>query len=210
MLAVSPPSSRGRAELRLDLFRAGTYVEVQPSGHALASDITWPDNQGFFKFEHVPPGDYILVFNNERNPETPFNRTFFPNAAEVTGAEIIHLNDGQQRENTNIRLEHKQRIRTLSVRVVTKDGNLNPGVLVRGKPDQGGSADVIGTSNNGLMAVSLLREARYTFHAEVLMCFPRSMLSISKGTQSESISVNGDDDSVSGITLILPAKTCFK
>jgi hypothetical protein len=49
-----------------------------------------------YEFKHLPPGDYVLVFNrrNDASPDDPFPRTFYPDAADLQSATLIHLSNG--------------------------------------------------------------------------------------------------------------------
>jgi len=72
-----------------------------------------------FEFDHLPAGDYILVFNYADFVErdTPFRRTFYPNAARVEDTQIIHLAAGQQITNADIHVGEATALREITVRV---------------------------------------------------------------------------------------------
>jgi hypothetical protein len=55
-----------------------------------------PYQKGYFEFDYVAPGDYIVVLNPYNLPYNahPYPRTFFPSATEPEQATRIHMHDG--------------------------------------------------------------------------------------------------------------------
>lgn len=82
--------------------------------------------EGFFKFVHIPPGQYLILVNPEdsRNPEFPYRRTFYPGVHDRPSAAIITLRGGEQIKDADIRLEQQFALRHLTVRVTWADGRL--------------------------------------------------------------------------------------
>lgn len=62
--------------------------------------MTWQevqDQKGFFEFDHVGPGDYLLVYKDE-DPQTGelISLCFYPGVPDVGRAEHVHIEGGQQ------------------------------------------------------------------------------------------------------------------
>ena len=70
-----------------------------------------------FEFDHLTEGDYIMVFNaaDFAEPETPFHRTYFPQAAKLQGAQVIHVLAGQEITNADIHLGSPAAVREITV-----------------------------------------------------------------------------------------------
>jgi len=81
---------------------------------------------GFFKFVHVPEGQYVIVVNPEdaRDPAFPYQRTFYPGVHDRATASIISLKGGEQIKDVDVRLEQQFAARHLTVRVTWADGRL--------------------------------------------------------------------------------------
>jgi len=92
--------------------KAGVYGYQGPHG-------PHEENWRPFEFDHLPAGDYILVFNYADFVErdAPFHRTFYPHAAKVEDAQIIHLAAGQQITNADIHVGEAAALREITVRV---------------------------------------------------------------------------------------------
>jgi hypothetical protein len=81
----------------IQLFRADRYTENAKSW----DDAGWqnfPKDGGYFLFDHVAPGDYILVYNptNTTGGERrKFPRTFYPSSPDLDHATRIHIGEGE-------------------------------------------------------------------------------------------------------------------
>jgi hypothetical protein len=98
--SVIGPDGKPLKLASVELYRVGQYRDLR-SG-------LWRSQgaNGFFDFNHVGPGEYILVFNraNRVNPSAPFARSFYPGVTDPSRAEPIKLEDGQQLLDVNIRV----------------------------------------------------------------------------------------------------------
>jgi hypothetical protein len=194
----------------VELYRAGSYQDSKPGLWAYQGDT------GVFEFDHVGPGDYIMVFNraNRKDPNSPYPRTFYPGVPDVSDAQQIHLDDGQQLTKLNLRL--KQGLPTRQIRVYLKwERGRPPGsVTVMAKADHGRNpaAAKIG---DGLYGFTLLESANYTISAwEDLArqrnsargknpkCTPPSRI------HAASVVVSGSDETAKHLLLIFPAVSC--
>ena len=89
--SVLGPNHKPLGLASVELYRAGGYAESQPGLWAFQGD------KGVFDFDHVGPGDYVLVFNrmNREDPNSPFPRAFYPGVADVSETRPIHLEGAQ-------------------------------------------------------------------------------------------------------------------
>jgi len=92
----------------IQLFRADRYKE-----HADGwDDRGWwafPKDGGYFLFDHVAPGDYIIVYNynNRIDGGRPYPRTFYPSAADPEHAKRIHVGEGEKVSDIIVRVVGK-------------------------------------------------------------------------------------------------------
>jgi hypothetical protein len=82
--------------------------------------------EGFFKFVHIPPGEYVIAVNpdDSRDPNFPFRRTFYPGVHDRDSAKIITVRGGEQITDADILLEPEFATRRLTVRVTWADGRV--------------------------------------------------------------------------------------
>ncbi|MDR3674669.1 MAG: carboxypeptidase-like regulatory domain-containing protein [Acidobacteriota bacterium] len=90
----------------VELYRANRYNERQPGLIGFQGKATPTEDWKPFEFNHLPAGDYVLVFNrqNTEEPYAPFPRTFSPDAPDRESAVVIHLAEGQQISDTDIHI----------------------------------------------------------------------------------------------------------
>jgi hypothetical protein len=62
------------------------------------------NEQGRFEITSIPPGEYVLVANQNGKPSTrePFQRTFYPNVSERERAAVISISTGDTIDNIDI------------------------------------------------------------------------------------------------------------
>jgi hypothetical protein len=88
----------------LNLFRFDQYKE-NAERWADESWLNFPESAGSFVFDHVPPGDYVLVFNyGNFDARSPYSMTFYPAARDVQHAAIIHVEDGARVKDIVVRV----------------------------------------------------------------------------------------------------------
>jgi hypothetical protein len=65
--------------------------------------------EDFFKFVHVPPGEYLIVVNpdDSLDPKFPYPRTFYPGVHDRAAAAIIAIRGGEQIKDADIRIEQQ-------------------------------------------------------------------------------------------------------
>jgi len=180
--------------------KAGMYGYQGPHG-------PHEENWRPFQFDHLPAGDYILVFNYADFVErdTPFHRTFYPHAAKVEDGQIIHLAAGQQITNADIHVGEAAALREITVRVGWS-----------GKEPTGWVPVSIIAEGPGTR--TWLAEPRkddpYTYRLALWQSVHYSIQATAQcrtsGTEAKTntVAVNGGDSSVSEITLTFDKDWC--
>ena len=170
--------------------------------------------EGFFKFVHIPPGQYLILVNpdDSQNPEFPYRRTFYPGVHDRASAAIITLRAGEQIKDADIRLEPGFAPRHLTVRVTWADGRLigdsvfvvakgtvNPAAMsYASRPDMKAS----------VFDLSILPNEPYEVEAE-LTCRYADERSIGPGAKLKSNRVYlGPREDRTELFLTIPAKAC--
>jgi hypothetical protein len=191
----------------LELFRVGAYDDARPGYWGFQGA------KGVFEFDHVGPGEYVLVYNrpNRMDPNSPFARTFFPGVASIDEAKKIVLKDGQTLQKVNLKVSNGYPSRQL--RVVVKWAGVRPAgiVTVAAKADQyeNPSANKIGDS---VYQFSLFDAANYTISAWEDLTPQRvvgkNACQLPARLEAPSVSVAGADTTAKEITLSFPKPTC--
>ena len=197
----------------LELYRAGSYSVLHPGLWAFQGA------EGVFDFDHIGPGDYVLVFNraNRMDPNAPFKRAFYPGVAEPGDAETIHLDDGQQLTKVNINVSDRYPSRKLLVKLKW-EGPRPPGdvtVTVKADNGQNPAAEEIA---DGLYELPVLESANYTISAWEDLA-PRHAASkrlrrrtadcpLRERLDAPAVSVAGSDAIVKKVTLTFPKPAC--
>jgi hypothetical protein len=195
----------------LELYRAGKYSPSHPGFWAFQGA------EGHFEFDHIGPGDYILVFNraNRMNPNAPFKRAFYPGVADLSEAQPIHLDDGQNLSKIDIHVGDRYPARQLRVQLKWLGARPSGNVTVQVKADQGENpaAEEIG---NNLYEVTLLESASYKISAWEDLDPGRAPTNRRRKTNcppparvdATSASVSGSDASVKKVTLTFAKPGC--
>lgn len=102
------------------------YVHLINAADTERSTDTKIEQDGAFKFEGIAAGEYFLALNpRNRAPDAddpPFARVYYPSAADVTNATKIVVTEGAKLENLTLRVGPAWKARTVSGKVVWKDG----------------------------------------------------------------------------------------
>ena len=158
--SVLGPDGKSLKLASVELYRAERFDDSQPGLWGFQGE------DGKFEFDHIGPGEYLLVFNrmNRLDPNSPFPRTFYPGEPQQSEAKFIKVKDGQQILNANIKLKDGYPTRSVKVQLKWVDGRPPGEVTVTGQADKGDNpaARKIGES---LYEFTLLQSARYTFSA---------------------------------------------
>src|SRR3984957_4115641 len=194
----------------VELYRADRYDNSKPGLWGFQGA------NGKFDFDHIGPGEYILVFNrmNRQDPNSPFPRTFFPGVPDQSETKIIRMKDGEQLLNANIKLRDGFPTRKVRVQLKWKDGRPLGEVTVSAKAEQGGNpaAQRIG---EGLYQFTLLQSARYTFSAwedldpqHATQRQAGKICALPARIGSDSVTVDGADQDAKSITLTFVTPPC--
>ena len=167
--------------------------------------------QPFFKFVHIPPGEYLIVVNPDDlpDPDFPYQRTFYPGVHDRASAATITIRGGEQIKDADIRLEQQFTPRQLTVRVTWADGRLvRDFVFVTAK----GTAHPEALSNAILNAsvgkMSVLPNEPYELEAG-LTCRYADERSVGPGAKLKSNKIYlSPGDGRKEILLTIPATSC--
>ena len=132
---------------QIDTFKVDLHATAEVSGHVLTgtghpinpghvylvnaadskdSEFKQIEQDGSFKFDGVPVGEYYLVLNprNEAPDENdaPYPRTYYPNVTEASAATKIVVTEGAKLENLTLRVGPRWRERVVTGKVVCQDG----------------------------------------------------------------------------------------
>ena len=192
----------------LELYRVGAYSDSRP-GYWSFQGAT-----GGFEFDHVGPGRYVLVYNrpNRRNPNSPFERTFYPGVSSVDQAKPIVLKkDGQILQKIALKVTKGYPARQLRVRVkwtgVPPPGTLT--VAVKADKYENPSANKVA---DDLFTFTLFKDVNYTVTAWEDLTPQRARgknaCAMPARIQAEDVIVGGNDPATKEITLTFPKLAC--
>ncbi|MBZ5695122.1 MAG: hypothetical protein LAN36_07160 [Acidobacteriia bacterium] len=208
--SVLDPDGNPLAVASVELYRAGSYDDSRPGLWGFQGA------KGVFDFDHVGPGEYIIVFNraNRIDPNSPFRRAFYPGVSDLSEAKPIKLKDGQDLLNVNMQVKDVYPHRKLRVRLKWQ-GPMPPGdVTVSAKADRGENpmAEQIG---EGLYEFTLLESDSYTVSAwQDLAPQPaaphrrKPACELPSRIDAAPISVSGSDAAKKEILLVFPVSRC--
>jgi hypothetical protein len=106
---------------------SGVCLEFLPvagkgSNSFLTNDCT--NNEGFFKFEQIVGGDYLIIVNKDNisSSEEPFPTLYYPNVFEREKAGIVTVIEGENLNGINVRIPEVRETITLSGVFLSSDG----------------------------------------------------------------------------------------
>ena len=196
----------------VELYRADRFKDTDPGLWGFQG------SKGEFEFDHVGPGEYILVFNrtNRKDPNSPFPRTFYPDVSEQNETAVITLKDGEQLLKANIQVNNGYPTHKIRAQLKWKDGRPPGEVTIMAKANEGENpaAQRIG---EGVYDFTLLQSAHYTISAWEDLDPQRLSLRRAKETctipariEAEPAAVDGADIETTEITLTFPSASCDK
>jgi hypothetical protein len=211
--SVRGPNGKPLANASVELYRAGAYEDSRPGLWGFQGP------KGDFEFDHVGPGEYILVFNrmNRKDPNSPFPRAFYPGAPDPSAATPITLKDGQQLLKADIRLKEEDGYPTREIRVKLKWKNGRPPgeVYVTAKAADGENP-AAKRIDEGMYEFTLIESVKYTISAWEDLDPSRHNVRRGADTACEdparldsaAVAVDGSDVDSKEITLTLAAPEC--
>lgn len=158
--SILGPNGKSLKIASVELYRAERFDPAQPGLWGFQG------SDGKFEFDHIGPGEYLLVFNrmNRLDPNSPFPRTFYPGEPEQSEAQIIKVKDGQQILNANIKLKDGYPTHTVKVQLKWEGGRPSGEVTVTATAEKGDNPAARKISE-GVYEFTLLRSTSYTFSA---------------------------------------------
>lgn len=92
----------------------------------------WTDENGYYEFFGIPPGEYYLGFNIETKPNKlfPYPRTYFPKTSDVANAKVIVLGKAEKLYGFDLYLPEKVPEIEVKGKVVDAAGNPVKGAIV--------------------------------------------------------------------------------
>jgi hypothetical protein len=185
---VDGPDGKPLRMASLELYRAGEYSDSRPGLWSFQGA------RGVFDFDHVGPGEYILVYNrlNRMDPNSPYPRAFYPGVSDIAGAKVITLKDGQ--DLTNVKMTLGKGYATHPLRVHLKWTKQRPlgTVTVEVKAAQGNNPAAEKVAD-GLWEFTLLDSGEYTVSAYEVLRPPRTSRARQKG-KDRTIAANVNTD----------------
>ena len=208
--SVLGPDGKPVALASLELYRAGAYAESRPGQWGFQGA------KGVFDFDHIGPGDYILVLNRENrlDPKSPYPRAFYPGVEDARRAQLIHLKDGEDRSHLNLRLKTVLPTRSVDVRLKWSGGRPPGNVTVTAHAEQGENP-VAEEVSDELYRLTLLESASYTVSASEDV--DRNAAAATKNVPNcalparvttSPVTVSGNDKTTKEISLVFPDPAC--
>jgi hypothetical protein len=210
--AVLGPDGKPLKVASVELYRAEKYKDTEPGLWGFQG------TKGEFEFDHVGPGDYILIFNrtDRKDPNSPFPRAFYPGVANQSETSVITLKDGEQLLKANIQLNDGYPTRKIRVQLKWKDGRPPGEVTIMAKAEQGENpaAQRIGEATYDF---TLLQSSHYTISAwedldpqHLSQRREKETCTIPARIDADSASVDGADTDTIELTLTFPSIACDK
>ncbi len=170
--------------------------------------------EDFFKFVHIPPGEYVIVVNpdDDLDPKFPYRRTFFPGVHDRAAATTITVRAGEQVKDADITLDQQFAPRQVTVRVTWADGRLvKDSVFVKAKGTTNPRALSDARQPNlkaSVIALSVLPDEHYDVEAE-LTCRYADEQSLGPGAKLQSNKIHiAPGDGQNEVLLTIPATSC--
>jgi len=198
---VLGPNGKPLSFASVELFRREKY------SRSLVGVMIWSEYQErekkYFEFDHVGPGDYILVFNNsgQIDPDTPYPRSFYPGVSDIAKAKLIHVEPGGEVSDADIRVSGGRPTRELTVRLIAETGKL-PNINYVETKGRDGSSPGNDEVAPGVYKVSLFKGVHYELHGEGYCS------ATNEESKTDSVEVEGSDAATREITLIFRGAGC--
>jgi protocatechuate 3,4-dioxygenase beta subunit len=185
------------------------------------------DEQGRYEFDATPPGEYIIVANDEGtiSSEKPFPATYYPGVFEKQKATVLVITEGVHIENQDLHIPSQEATRVIQGLLVYADGRPVVNKAVSFKPEAAkegydGEARTL-TDAQGRFSLTVLqglngwlRGSMYVYQSEYLNCPLLDKLIKAQGegpaeveTQPLRLETNTD---FQDIKLVFPFPSCVK
>jgi hypothetical protein len=160
-----------------------------------------------FLFDHVAPGNYVLVFNNSGRVDTdaPYPRTFYPGVTDFSRAAEIHVTDNDLQINDDIHLTGGEENTEVKVRLEWPD-RYQPrkdDVQFLFVHSDSGDSPFAHDMGNNLFSVMLLKRSTYTVEGG-------STCTLNPMAQTNIVTIQGSEIFTAPIVLRFPEGVCAK
>lgn len=187
--------------------------QLSPQENGLVSEFQ--GKEGFFKFIHLPPGEYLILVNpaDRQDPAFPFPLTFAPAVRDRESAGIITVRAGEHVADADIHVTRLFEPRPLTVRVAWADGRLIRGfVFVEGK--QMDHPEALATTEQpdlgkSIIHMLLVPGKRYEIEATLICRYSYGQILSAPGAtlHTDQIDFEPSDDRTE-ISLTMPGNAC--
>lgn len=160
----------------VELFSVDRYKQNEPGWWEFVDD-----KKKYFEFDHVAPGEYVLIFNRNNGLDTdvPYPRTFFRDASDPLHAEHIRVGRGDQLLHEDIQLSGGTVTRRIRIRVLFAAGSEPTSSYLSVQGSKGEEAFPSPVEEN-LYELNVLPDSEYTITAQTLYCKPETTSSTLK------------------------------
>lgn len=155
-------------EVRVSLVSLETADKAVP---LVESRSEYTDEEGRYEFEGIAPGKYLLGVSIADVPSrnTPYARTYYPNAGERSGATTIQVGKGQKLTGMDFHLAPRLAETSLKGVVLLENGKPASGAEVRIYDSEDPEDAIFGfeakTDSQGRFTIACLSGRRYRLHA---------------------------------------------
>jgi hypothetical protein len=210
--SVLGPDGKPLKLASVELYRAGQYANDRPGLWGFQG------NNGYFDFDHVGPGEYVLVYNrtNRIDPNSPYPRSFYPGSSNKVGGEPIALKDGQQLLKVNLRLRGGYPTRSLKGHVKWERSRPPGNLTVMAKAEDGSANPAAEKIADDLFEFPLLESVHYTISAWEDLDPQRASpgrgasCTIPARIDAGPVSVDGSDSNTKDVALTFAPVECAK
>lgn len=178
------------------------------------------DGEKGFRFNHVAPGNYILVFNSSNipNPEAPYLPTFYPGVTDLSRAAVVYVTESDQQINADIHLAGGEETTDVLVRLEWtgaykgKKGDL---LFVTFNSDSGDHPFVRNLGDHlYVFSARILQRATYTVQAQGYcadkIVDPLTQTSTLQPVATNTVTIRGSQVFTAPIDLRFPEGACLK
>jgi len=184
------------------------------------------DKQGRFELDEIPPGEYIIVVNddNKISSNAPFPMAYYPGVFEKEKATVITLSAGDRLQNYDIHIPSQEATRVLQGVLLYSDGRAVEGEFIQFRADnvkEGYDGEThTKTDAQGRFSLTVLQGLKgslygfmYTYEGEYANCPQLDKIIRANGRSMEvttkplKIEINSD---VQDLKLVFPFPRCEK
>lgn len=209
--SVLGPDGKPLRLASVELYRMGQYGDKKPGLWGFQGF------KGYFDFDHIGPGEYILVYNriNRHDPNSPYPRTFYPGTPNLQNAQPIIMKDGQQLK-LSLKVRDGYATRAFKVNVKWAHGRPLGNLTVMAKAEDGTANPAAEKISDDTFQFSLLESGRYTISAwedlapQSAPRGERATCTLPARIDTVPITVDGSDVDTKEVTLIFSAVECAR